>query len=674
MPSQQSPMEPPKLRIPETDPVVAIGVVTRRMEQLKRSESDTSCLGLPGGYQPGANRPRSLSDRSDRSSRIDDYGRRFREEYPTSESSERYSQHESLLNTGASLGGPVTCRPGEVQIQSLADDLSSAKVPHPLDRTKDWLPQGQLERLCSRQEVSNQLKGEKFSPADVEKYTNYVCGTTPGDFRAGRSAQILFVILVLSKDLDQLRRFFKAGICDRDFPFARGDDNMLRPLNKLNSQGEERLCFQPSETRFMSQFHQQQWHLTVPIISLTSDQTPGEYELHSETIMPWTSRHPVNEKSGHADVFKVEIHPDHHRFKGQDAFALKILKSTDLEEYERELYALRRTQQGPHVIELFATFKRGSELSFLFPWAEGGNLSDLMKQWPSQLFAPGANSSETLTRWISGQCRGIAAGLRHIHNAEPAVRSEVDKPSREWKDNYGIHRDIKPQNILRFTDRNLDRDLGKLMLADFGLTRFCTADSRSLQPGKGRMSASYAAPEQMKEGPVVSRNVDIWALGCVFMMLLTWAIRGPRALERFQEARLGEQDRGHWNLFTDSFFRTTYIKEDEKMIPHEFHLKQAVGDCIRDNKKAVTEADGETNYLTEFLDFILNRMLVIEKSQRAGSLEVYQFLSKKMQEYEAGYHVTLPSFDASAEMDEPECTGQHVNGDCHGPYQHDEAG
>jgi hypothetical protein len=57
----------------------------------------------------------------------------------------------------------------------------------------------------------------------------------------------------------------------------------------------------------------------------------------------------------------------------------------------------------------------------------------------------------------------------------------------------------------------------------------------------------------------MSRKVDIWALGCVFSEHLTWAIRGPGAVKKYEERRLEEnlfagdtRGKGKWR--EDCFF------------------------------------------------------------------------------------------------------------------------
>lgn len=76
-----------------------------------------------------------------------------------------------------------------------------------------------------------------------------------------------------------------------------------------------------------------------------------------------------------------------------------------------------------------------------------------------------------------------------------------------------IHRDIKPWNLL------LD-DAGKLILADFGLSRLRhenTGIPENIKVG----SPGYAAPEQMKNADTADERSDIYSVGVVFFRMLT---------------------------------------------------------------------------------------------------------------------------------------------------------
>ena len=75
-----------------------------------------------------------------------------------------------------------------------------------------------------------------------------------------------------------------------------------------------------------------------------------------------------------------------------------------------------------------------------------------------------------------------------------------------------VHRDIKPQNVLRTRD-------GKVKLADFGIARSLAATSHT-EAGTVLGTAAYLAPEQAR-GEEVTAAADIYSLGVVLYELLT---------------------------------------------------------------------------------------------------------------------------------------------------------
>ena len=75
-----------------------------------------------------------------------------------------------------------------------------------------------------------------------------------------------------------------------------------------------------------------------------------------------------------------------------------------------------------------------------------------------------------------------------------------------------VHRDVKPQNLLRRRD-------GTLKIADFGIAR--AAETTALtQPGTVLGTAAYLSPEQAA-GEEVTSAADIYGLGAVLYELLT---------------------------------------------------------------------------------------------------------------------------------------------------------
>ncbi len=76
-----------------------------------------------------------------------------------------------------------------------------------------------------------------------------------------------------------------------------------------------------------------------------------------------------------------------------------------------------------------------------------------------------------------------------------------------------VHRDIKPDNILR-------RDDGAAVLSDFGIARLIQGDSLLTTEGTSVGTPQYMSPEQLR-GQKVDGRSDLYSLGIVLWQLLT---------------------------------------------------------------------------------------------------------------------------------------------------------
>ncbi|KAI1489992.1 kinase-like domain-containing protein [Biscogniauxia mediterranea] len=252
------------------------------------------------------------------------------------------------------------------------------------------------------------------------------------------------------------------------------------------------------------------------------------------------------------DVTHIGIDPQCHYFDktfeklklSERTYALKVLKlkgkkNTDNPEYRREVNQLRRFngQVNPHIVTLLASYTHRGQNCFIFPWADC-NLSTFWEQ-----NSPMRDIKSV--RWLASQLLGISRAVLTIH--EPNHLEVVDSSPL-----YGRHGDLKPDNILCYS--TTDSDYKRFVIADFGLSSIHREASRTYVPDPQKpRTPGYRPPESdgyIKDGEI-SRNYDIWTLGCLFMEMLIWYLGGNDWVEKFRDDRTSPYIVGNINIFYD---------------------------------------------------------------------------------------------------------------------------
>ncbi|KAK7735810.1 hypothetical protein SLS63_003770 [Diaporthe eres] len=270
---------------------------------------------------------------------------------------------------------------------------------------------------------------------------------------------------------------------------------------------------------------------------------------------------------------------------------VKVLVEHILECRQGEVNALKRFsgKVHPHLITLLATFTQEGYYYLIFPWAE----CDLDRYWEDN---PKPDPGDVgLVQWLSKQCLKIMEAVDVIHNP-----SHLTSEKR-----YGRHGDIKAENILWYKSRPDDPDdRGILVISDLGLTAINSDKSRSMQPNTGlKMTPSYRPPEcDMKDGKI-SRSFDIWTLGCLYLELVCWLLRGNEGKVNFDQARTTPFIFGtRTNIYFD-------IEERKQTAPGKFVFK--VKDVV---SKTISELHDEpycSKWVHDLLDLVENDMLVV---------------------------------------------------------------
>ena len=163
---------------------------------------------------------------------------------------------------------------------------------------------------------------------------------------------------------------------------------------------------------------------------------------------------------------------------------------------------------------------------------------------------------------VFGQCIGLAGALAFLHN-------DLFLNSGSGEQLQCYHLDLKPQNILVFERDEPHGSKGKYIwkISDFGISKITHRKRRGsnessshhesflemiFRPKKpndassgvdnARYGGTYAAPEARLDGTKVTRKSDVWALGCVITLVLTFLDSGTKGIADFDNSRLHDRD------------------------------------------------------------------------------------------------------------------------------------
>jgi serine/threonine protein kinase len=167
--------------------------------------------------------------------------------------------------------------------------------------------------------------------------------------------------------------------------------------------------------------------------------------------------------------------------------------------FNQEAQRLYELGKHPQIPELVSYFEQDGQLYLVQQFIDGQNLVQELQQ---------GTKTEAQVREILTELLPI---LQFIH------------------ENGVIHRDIKPDNIMRRGD-------GKLMLIDFGVAKEFVPNA-TVKSGTSLGTPGYAPMEQMR-GKVVPAT-DIYSLGVTCICLLT-GILANKAIDKLFDAIEGE--------------------------------------------------------------------------------------------------------------------------------------
>ncbi|KAL6786689.1 kinase-like domain-containing protein [Trichoderma sp. SZMC 28012] len=517
--------------------------------------------------------------------------------------------------------------------------LRNAGVINPRDK-KSFIPRQTLQKICNYHAVAEELarafpennsgknemlaslicyrEAQDSSSATGRLTSSVYYGQVQGSSSDSQSYHKIFAILVLIGQVQLIETFLAHPLSDSDLPLSstRYFDALWSP--KRNPESHVQLPRGHDHSHWIEMFINRQWSLLAPYFDAdtTGNTRFKVYDFHENEILPIEE---VSQKIYHGGfglVEKIKIHSEHNGFD-DEYFALKTMYPMVSDErdkfFQQELNAFQMIKPGGHMLEIRAAIKKGENRYFLFPWATGGDLNTLWAKSPSEIITSAEVQWSDFTRWICIQCHGIIKDLHAIHERS----DDVNKL-------FGIHSDIKPDNILHFTQDG--SQLGSLKIADLGLMKFHRQDSRTMASASmGNAYQTYRSPEH-DLGKVRSRKIDIWAFGCLFAELLTWVIRGHNGVEAFKTKRIEDdkdvfnEDEGEW--LEDNFFilkEYPYYKKPKRKNSIKVWFTELIHEL---------GPDMDDTFFPEFLRYIQKHMLQPDRNRRVGCEQVEAFLAR----------------------------------------------
>ncbi|GFE67947.1 protein kinase [Chroococcus sp. FPU101] len=158
--------------------------------------------------------------------------------------------------------------------------------------------------------------------------------------------------------------------------------------------------------------------------------------------------------------------------------------------FNQEAQQLHDFGKHPQIPDLYAFFEHNKQLYLIQEFISGENLL-------TELKSNGTFDEEKIIHLL----KQLLPVLKLLHNHNI------------------IHRDIKPENIICRSTISSEKNLGEIVLIDFGISKKLISESKN-QIGTIIGTIGYAPPEQITMGEV-SFSSDLYSLGVTCIRLLT---------------------------------------------------------------------------------------------------------------------------------------------------------
>lgn len=209
-----------------------------------------------------------------------------------------------------------------------------------------FLPQGQLLKFVTQSSVEIELSRWKHIPhrsfrtrrvpsgVQVEEQIS-LAGATPARSQSdnvlpqdwGKTYRKIFAILLFVNRPSSIWSFVEESICDADLPLIKvsrteGPQHLF-DLRRRHDPELPLHCFKQWKDRAIAKFEERQWIVLAPSFEKSDGKVTPHRKFAAEEILPFLSWKATPEEGGFGQVYKVDIHPDHHAFKKTEVRSLK---------------------------------------------------------------------------------------------------------------------------------------------------------------------------------------------------------------------------------------------------------------------------------------------------------------------------------------------------------------
>lgn len=218
-----------------------------------------------------------------------------------------------------------------IRMESAEQKLSRSHRP----RTQSWMRRlwkiGRDAKTDpspkARPRLAEQICGELEHSSATKQLENFKSETTT---RLKTFRKILAILTLIDLS-NRISSFVERGVCDQDLPL-RFEMSGIQPsmcwqIFRLSNSKIPLGDFPDSErsTDSISKFEERQWSMLAPSFAHGTKKTFAIRHFSKDVILPFTSCKSFEQSKGSScQLFKVDIHPDHHDFQKFGVSMLRV--------------------------------------------------------------------------------------------------------------------------------------------------------------------------------------------------------------------------------------------------------------------------------------------------------------------------------------------------------------